>query len=87
MRLSLRIAFVRRLLALARGWPQTFIGDLYYYTQDYDLREQAHEIDTSGLGVHILSGEYDYSVWLNWVKLHQAIAGSTFTFAKGVIIS
>ena len=69
----------------ASGWPQTFIGDLYYYTQDYDLREQAHEIDTSGLGVHILSGEYDYSGLAELGEAaHQAIAGSTFTFMKGV---
>ena len=45
----------------ASGWPPAFIGDLYYYVKDYDLSDQAHEIDTNQVGVHILSGEYDYS--------------------------
>ena len=37
-----------------------FIGDLYYYMQDLTLPIK-HKIDTNQVGVHILSGEYDYS--------------------------
>ena len=69
----------------ASGWPQTFIGDLYYYSQEYDLRSGASEIDTKRLGVHILSGEYDYSGLAELGEAaHQAIPGSTFTLMQGV---
>ncbi len=61
------------------GWPPVFLGDLYYYLEDFDLRGQASEIDTSQVAVHILSGEYDYSGTAELGKAaHEAIRGSTF---------
>ena len=69
----------------ASGWPPAFIGDLYYYIADYDLRGQAKEIDTNQVGVHILSGEYDYSGTAELGKAaSQAITGSTWEEMKGV---
>lgn len=69
----------------ASGWPQSFIGDLNYYVEDYDLREQAGEIDTAQVGVHILSGEYDHSGTSELGKAaHEAIAGSTWKEMKDV---
>ena len=69
----------------AAGWPPAFLGDLHYYMVDYDLRERASEIDTSQVGVHILSGEYDYSASPAMGRAaHEAIAGSTFGEMKGV---
>ncbi|MET0780458.1 MAG: alpha/beta hydrolase [Microbacterium sp.] len=69
----------------AAGWPPAFLGDLYYYMVDYDLRERAHEIDTTRVGVHILSGEYDYSGTIELGRLaHEAIKGSTFTVMPGL---
>jgi pimeloyl-ACP methyl ester carboxylesterase len=69
----------------ASGWPPVFLGDLHYYVQDYDLTDSAHEIDTNEVGVHILSGEYDYS---GTSELGQAasaaIKGSTWAEMKGV---
>lgn len=63
----------------ASGWPQSFIGDLYYYIADYDLTEQASEIDTAAVGVHILSGEYDHSGTTELGRAaHEAIAGSSW---------
>jgi pimeloyl-ACP methyl ester carboxylesterase len=69
----------------ASGWPPVFIGDLHYYTDEYDLRAHAGEIDTQQVGVHILSGEYDYSgrSELGYTA-HQAIAGSSWAEMKGV---
>lgn len=62
----------------ASGWPPVFLGDLHYYLMDYDLRERAHEIDTSRCGVHILNGEYDYSGTIEKGRAaHAAIVGST----------
>ena len=69
----------------ASGWPQVFLGDLYYYLEDFDLRELAHEIDTNRTGVHILSGDYDYSGTCELGEAaHKAIPGSTYTVMKHV---
>ena len=62
------------------GWPPVFLGDLWYYLVDYDIRERAHEIDTSKCAVHILNGEYDYTGSVKkGLAAHHAIAGSTHT--------
>jgi len=62
------------------GWPPAFIGDLWYYMVDYDLRARASDIDTSKVGVHILNGEYDFSGSVaHGQAAHEAIAGSTHT--------
>lgn len=69
----------------ASGWPPAFLGDLYYYIAEFDLTDQAHEIDTNRVGVHILSGEYDYSGTAEMGQAAQAaIPGSTWTEMKGV---
>ncbi len=69
----------------ASGWPQAFLGDLWYYLVDYDLRELAPTIDTGRVGVHILSGEYDYSATVEMGRqAHEAIAGSTFAAMDGI---
>lgn len=71
--------------AYAAGWPQAFLGDLWYYLVDYDLTGRAHEIDTNKIGVHILSGEYDYSGSPHLGRAaHQAIAGSTWSEMPGL---
>ncbi len=67
------------------GWPPAFHGDLHYYMVDYDLRDEAHLIDTSQVGVHILNGEYDYTGSVRHGRAaHEAIAGSTHTVMPGL---
>ena len=62
------------------GWPPVFLGDLWYYMVDFDLRERASEIDTDQVAVHILNGEYDWSGTVRGGRAaHEAIAGSTHT--------
>ena len=69
----------------ACGWPPVFVGDLYYYVEDFDLRSVAGKIDTSQVGVHILSGEYDYSGTVELGReAHETIRGSTWAEMKGV---
>jgi pimeloyl-ACP methyl ester carboxylesterase len=69
----------------ASGWPPSFLGDLHYYLAEFDVRAVAGEIDTRRVGVHILSGEYDYSGRVDLGRAaHQAIAGSTFTAMAGM---
>ena len=69
----------------ASGWPPVFLGDLNYYLEEFDLSEVAAKIDTSQVGVHILSGEYDYSGRSELGQAaHAAIAGSTWREMPGV---
>ena len=69
----------------AAGWPPAFLGDLFYYCVDYDLRAGAANIDTAKVAVHILSGEYDASGTAELGEAaHRAIPGSTFQVMKGV---
>ena len=69
----------------ASGWPPAFLGDLYYYVVDYDLTELAPTIDAGRVGVHILTGEYDYSATIEMGRAaHEAIAGSTFSVMPGL---
>jgi len=69
----------------ASSWPPAFRGDLYYYMVDFDMRESAARINTEQIGVHILSGEYDYSATPELGRAaHDAIAGSTWTEMAGL---
>ncbi|MEM9620646.1 MAG: alpha/beta hydrolase [Pseudomonadota bacterium] len=69
----------------ASGWPPAFLGDLHYYMDEYDLTEDAADIDTGKVAVHILSGEYDYSGTSELGRAaHKAIAGSTWAEMTGV---
>lgn len=61
----------------ASGWPNLFLGDLFYYMKDYDLRGKAQDINTSDCGVTILSAEYDASgTWEMAEEAHKTIEGS-----------
>ena len=69
----------------AGGWPPVFLGDLYYYIEDFDIRDTASQIDSNRVGVHILSGEYDYSGTAELGRqAHEKIPGSTWTEMQGV---
>ena len=69
----------------ASGWPASFLGDLQYYIEEFDLRAVAQEIDTNRIAVHILSGEYDHSGRSELGQAaHAAIAGSTWRQMNGV---
>ena len=69
----------------ASGWPPVFIGDLHYYVQEFDLTQTAAQIDTARVGVHILSGEYDWSGRSELGEAaHAAISGSSWTEMQGV---
>ena len=62
-----------------------FLGDLYYYIEDFDIRDTASQIDSNRVGVHILSGEYDYSGTAELGRqAHEKIPGSTWTEMQGV---
>jgi len=69
----------------AAAWPPIFLGDLHDFLDEFDLRGDAARTDTSAVGVHILSGEYDYIATVEAGRdAHQAIAGSSFTEMPGI---
>lgn len=65
--------------------PATHRGDMVYYVGEHDLTETARLIDTGRIGVHLMSGEYDWSVTPeNTRELARLIPGSTLTEMQGI---
>ena len=69
-----------------QGGPGVNEGDINYYAFDHDLTaEQASQIDTSVVGVYLITGEYDGLAFDNASKrLADAIEGSHFTIVPGL---
>ena len=68
-----------------QGGPGIFKGDLYFYTQDGDIRGRVAEIDTKRCPLYLLTGEYDYSCTPeDTLDLVQRIKGSEATIMKGL---
>lgn len=44
-----------------QGGHGVYVGDLYFYTEDWDARDEIQNIDTGECGVYLLTGEYDFS--------------------------
>ena len=65
------------------GGPGIFGGDLYYFCVEQNLIGKAHKIDTSKVGVHLLSGEYDPTAKGPGEELAQQIKGATYDVVKG----
>lgn len=69
----------------SQGWPPAFLGDLHFYIEDHDLREEAAAIETARCPVHLLTGEYDYSATPEMGRrAHEAVPGSTFEMMEGL---
>lgn len=45
----------------SQGGNDVYIGDLHFYTQDWDIRDQLGDIGTEECSVYLLTGEYDFS--------------------------
>ena len=67
----------------SQGGPGIFAGDLYYFSVEHNLIGKAHKIDTSKIGVHFLSGEYDATARGPAEELAAEIKGSTYDVVKG----
>ena len=67
----------------SQGGPGIFGGDLYYFSVEHDLRGKAHAIDTSRVGVHLLSGEYDPTARGPAESLAAMIDGATYDVIEG----
>jgi pimeloyl-ACP methyl ester carboxylesterase len=71
-------------LHYAQGAPGVFLGDIFYFAVDHDLRDEAHLIDTSLCPVHLLTGEYDFVTIPASEDAHRRIAGSTYQQMPGL---
>ena len=45
----------------SQGGHGVYVGDLYFYTEDWDVRDEIADIDTDECDVYLLTGEYDFS--------------------------
>jgi pimeloyl-ACP methyl ester carboxylesterase len=69
----------------AQSGPGVYPGDVKYYSEDWDAREDIKRIDTSRCKVSLLTGSYDYSCTPEMTKaVHDAIPGSRYTEMVGM---
>jgi len=69
----------------SQSGPGVYQGDVYFYSLDWDAREDVKRIDTSRCKVALLTGEYDYSCTPAMSEaVAAAIPGSRLTIMKGM---
>jgi pimeloyl-ACP methyl ester carboxylesterase len=69
----------------SQSGPGVYQGDVYFYSIDWDAREDVKRIDTNRCKVALLTGEYDYSCTPAMTEaVAAAIPGSRLTIMKGM---
>ena len=69
----------------SQGGPGVYQGDVYFYSNDWDGREDIRRIDTNRCKVALLTGEYDYSCTPAMSEaVAAAIPGARLTIIKGM---
>jgi pimeloyl-ACP methyl ester carboxylesterase len=69
----------------SQSGPGIYQGDVFYYSNDWDAREDIKRIDTARCKVALLTGEYDYSCTPEMSeRVAQAIPGAHYTLMKGI---
>ena len=69
----------------SQSGPGIYKGDVYFYCEDWDGREDIKEIDTARCRVSLLTGEYDYSATPDMTRAAaNAIAGARFRVMEGI---
>jgi len=70
----------------SQGAPPVFKGDLYYYSVDHDMSDaELAAIDTARCGVHLLTGDYDWTAPPAVSKqAADRIPGATFAAMPGL---
>jgi len=67
----------------SQSGPGVYQGDVYFYSLDWDAREDVRRIDTNRCKVALLTGEYDYSCTPEMSEqVAAAIPGSRLTIMK-----
>lgn len=69
----------------SQSGPGVYQGDVFFYSNDWDGREDIRRIDTNRCKVALLTGEYDYSCTPEMSEaVAAAIPGSHLTIMKGM---
>lgn len=69
----------------SQGGDGVYVGDLYFYTEDWDVRDDLSSIDTDECGVYLLTGDYDFSASPEDTRLvANEIDGAEFTEMEGM---
>lgn len=69
----------------SQAGPGVYAGDVYFYSLDWDGREDMSRIDTRLCKVSLLTGEFDYSCTPSMTRdVAAAIPGSRLTIMKGI---
>jgi pimeloyl-ACP methyl ester carboxylesterase len=69
----------------SQSGPGIYQGDVYYYSLDWDARDDLRRIDTNKCKVSLLTGEFDYSCTPEMTQAAaKAIAGSRVSIMKGM---
>ncbi len=69
----------------SQGAPPVFSGDLNYYGIEHDIRETAHQIDTSKCMFYVMGGDYDWSAYPEACKeLADKVPGAQYTLMEGM---
>jgi pimeloyl-ACP methyl ester carboxylesterase len=67
----------------SQSGPGVYQGDVYFYSLDWDAREDIKNIDTRRCKVALLTGEYDYSCTPEMTEsVASMIAGSRYILMK-----
>lgn len=68
-----------------QGGPGVFKGDLFFYTEDGDIRDRVKNIDTKKCPLWLLTGEYDYSCTPRDTEfLGKTINGANWQIMRGM---
>ena len=69
----------------SQSGPGVYAGDVHYYSNDWDGREDARRIDTRLCRVSLLTGEYDYSCTPDMTReVAQSIPGAHMVIMDGM---
>jgi pimeloyl-ACP methyl ester carboxylesterase len=69
----------------SQSGPGVYQGDVYFYSIDWDARDDIRRIDTSRCKVALLTGEYDYSCTPEMTEaVAAAIPGARYRLMKGM---
>jgi pimeloyl-ACP methyl ester carboxylesterase len=69
----------------SQSGPGVYQGDVYFYSLDWDAREDLRRIDTNRCKVALLTGEYDYSCTPAMSEaVAAAVPGSRLSIMRGI---
>jgi pimeloyl-ACP methyl ester carboxylesterase len=69
----------------SQSGPGVYQGDVFYYSNDWDARDDIKRIDTTRCKVALLTGEYDYSCTPEMTeRVVKSIPDARYTLMRGI---